>query len=72
MIRYFTTQPLPPYTLTRFSGFFGPHMSEFVAARIIAHERKFALMRQKQTNKEWLVISELFTKFFTILRDMVW
>ena len=42
-----------PFTLTRFAGKFGPPIAEWCLARIIGHERKFALTAQDQTQQSW-------------------
>ena len=42
------------FQLTRFAGKFGPPIAEWVAARMIAHERQFDLTRIDQAKKEWV------------------
>ena len=42
-----------PFTLTRFAGKFGPPIAEWCLARIIGHERKFALTAQDQSQQSW-------------------
>ncbi|ELU14791.1 hypothetical protein CAPTEDRAFT_21692 [Capitella teleta] len=47
------SKPLPSYKITKFGGAFGPMMSEFVFAQIIALERGFAGMMNSQKQKSW-------------------
>ena len=42
-----------PFTMTRFAGKFGPPIAEWTMARIIGHERQFALTAQDQKEKAW-------------------
>jgi len=41
------------FTLTRFAGKFGPPIAEWCLARIIGHERNFALSTADQRRSEW-------------------
>lgn len=45
----------PPFffVLTRFSGSFGPLIAEWCIGRIIAHERRFYLTYENQSQKSW-------------------
>ncbi len=49
----------PPWVLTRFAGFFGPAMSQFVLAAILARERKVFAYAARQKSKEWEPRSEI-------------
>ena len=44
---------IPSFQLTRFAGKFGPPIAEWCLARIIAHERKFALSAADQQQQKW-------------------
>jgi phosphoglycerate dehydrogenase-like enzyme len=41
------------FVLSRSAGFFGPHVSEYCMGQIIARERNFVMLNQKQQEKEW-------------------
>ncbi|XP_071504134.1 uncharacterized protein in proB 3'region-like [Diadema antillarum] len=54
-INHMDPSQLPPkFTLTRFAGIFGTHMAEYVIGHIVAHERRFALLREAQKRSEWV------------------
>lgn len=42
-----------PFRLTRFAGKFGPPIAEWTIARIVGHERNFALTAADQAKGEW-------------------
>ena len=56
------------FTLTRFAGKFGPPIAEWCLARIISHERNFALTANDQKNQTWAG-SQQVTRY-RYLRDM--
>lgn len=43
----------PPWRLTRFAGFFGPAMAEYVVGTIIARERGLGHYAEAQVKREW-------------------
>jgi len=46
-------QPLPSYKLSRFGGYFGAHMAEYVIGQILCKERQFIQMYHKQQQSQW-------------------
>jgi phosphoglycerate dehydrogenase-like enzyme len=48
-----TETNFPTFHLTRFAGKFGPPIAEWCLARMIAHERNFAMSTTDQKNKVW-------------------
>ena len=49
------TKAPPTYPVCRFGGYLGVHMAEFVVGNIIARERKFSYIAQKQKEHMWSV-----------------
>ena len=43
------------FTLTRFVGYLGPLMAEYVVGQVIAHERQFAFWGEMQRQRRWTV-----------------
>lgn len=57
-----------PFRLTRFAGKFGPPIAEWCLARIISHERKFALSAADQLQQRWAGSRQVTT--YRYLRDL--
>ena len=46
---------LPTFTLTRFGGFYGQQMSEYVICQIINYEREHMMYYDYQKQSKWYV-----------------
>ena len=44
----------PTFTYSRLGGLFGQSISEYVLAKIVAHERSFKMVYEAETESSWL------------------
>jgi len=43
----------PSFTVTRFAGYFGPLMAEYVIGHLVAHQRQFFALEKDQEQSQW-------------------
>jgi len=50
---YFVSQVLQIVLVTRFAGYFGPLMAEYVIGHLVAHQRQFFALEKDQEQSQW-------------------